>query len=482
MYSQRVKTVFISGNFSVLHPGHIRLFHLAKRLGQKLVVGINSDLSVVSSMKVPLDLRIESLKSIQMVDEVVVIDSNLVEVIKKLKPDFVLKGKEHEMHENLEEKIVNEYGGKLVFGSGDFAMSSEDYLIGYFSNFSINSNEIVTSFFKRHNINKDRILSLLTSIKSLNLLVIGDLIIDEYIDCESIGLSQEDPAVVFRPINEKKFVGGAGIVALHSASIGVSTSFLTYAGNNEEVTFARSSFDEKKINTYFIPDGQRNTIIKKRYRSAGKTQFRLTIHEDSAISNKSKSTFIDTALKLIDNVDVLIFSDFNYGLLDKDTVEKLINKARQKNIFIAADCQISSQIADYLKYSNVDLVTPTEHEARVTLRDSSSGLAQIAIEFQKLLKVSKLFITLGRDGLMFQETSGNEKSPFITDLIPALANNTVDTAGAGDSMLVFASLALAAGATISEAGYLGSLAAGIQVSRVGNTPLIIEEIMDAIQK
>jgi cytidyltransferase-like protein len=66
MYSQRVKTVFISGNFSVLHPGHIRLFHLAKRLGQKLVVGINSDLSVVSSMKVPLDLRIESLKSIQM--------------------------------------------------------------------------------------------------------------------------------------------------------------------------------------------------------------------------------------------------------------------------------------------------------------------------------------------------------------------------------------------------------------------------------
>ena len=118
----------------------------------------------------------------------------------------------------------------------------------------------------------------------------------------------------------------------------------------------------------------------------------------------------------------------------------------------------------------------------MTLRDSSSGLAQIAIEFQKLLKVSKLLITLGRDGLMFQETSGNEKSPFITDLIPALANNTVDTAGAGDSMLVFASLALAAGATISEAGYLGSLAAGIQVSRVGNTPLIIEEIMDAIQK
>jgi len=123
-----VKTVFISGNFSVLHPGHIRLFHLAKGLGQKLVVGINSDESVISSMKVPLDLRIESLKSVQMVDEVIIINSNLKETLTRLKPDFVLKGKEHENSQNPEEEILNEYGGKLVFGSGDFAMSSEDYL------------------------------------------------------------------------------------------------------------------------------------------------------------------------------------------------------------------------------------------------------------------------------------------------------------------------------------------------------------------
>jgi rfaE bifunctional protein kinase chain/domain len=480
MYSQPMKSVFISGNFSVLHPGHIRLFHLAKGLGEKLVVGINSDESVISSMKVPLNLRIESLKSIEMVDEVIVINSNLKETLNKLKPDFVLKGKEHEHSHNLEEEILNGYGGKLVFGSGDFAMSSEDYLLGYFSKSAINNRDLVTSFFKRHNIKKERIISLLTSIKSLKLLVVGDLIIDEYIDCESIGLSQEDPAVVFRPISEKKFVGGAGIVALHSASIGVNTSFLTYAGSDGEANFARSSFDTKNINSYLIVDGLRSTILKKRFRAGGKTQFRLTIHEDSAISNNSRSTFLEKATEMMDNVDVLIFSDFNYGLLDKDTVDKLIRKAKQKDIFIAADCQISSQIADYLKYSNVDLVTPTEHEARVTLRDNSSGLAKIAIAFQELLNVPKLFITLGHDGLLFQESSGNQKSPFITDLIPALANKSVDTAGAGDSMLVFASLALAAGSTISEAGYLGSLAAGIQVSRVGNTPLTISEILEAI--
>lgn len=475
-----MKTVFISGNFTVLHPGHIRLFHLAKGLGQKLVVGINSDESVISSMKVPLDLRIESLKSVQMVDEVIIINSNLKEILTRLKPDFVLKGKEHENSQNPEEEILNEYGGKLVFGSGDFAMSSEDYLLGYFSKSKLNNIEIVATFFKRHNIKKERIISLLTSIKSLNLLVVGDLIIDEYIDCESIGLSQEDPVVIFRPISEKKFVGGAGIVALHSASIGVNTYFLTYAGNDSEANFARTSFEDRNITSHLIVGGLRSTILKKRFRAAGKTQFRLTVHEDTAISNKSRSIFLEKATEMMDKVDVIIFSDFNYGLLDKDTVDKLIKKARKKDIFVSADCQISSQIADYLKYSNVDLVTPTEHEVRVTLRDNSSGLAKIAIEFQELLNVPRLLITLGRDGLLFQESSGNKKSPFITDLIPALANNSVDSAGAGDSVLVFASLALAAGSTISEASYLGSLAAGIQVSRVGNTPLTIEEILEAI--
>ena len=475
-----MKTVFISGNFTVLHPGHIRLFHLAKGLGQKLVVGINSDESVISSMKVPLDLRIESLKSVQMIDEVIIINSNLKEILTRLKPDFVLKGKEHENSQNPEEEILNEYGGKLVFGSGDFAMSSEDYLLGYFSKSKFNNREIVATFFKRHNINKERIISLLTSIKSLSLLVVGDLIIDEYIDCESVGLSQEDPAVIFRPISEKKFVGGAGIVALHSASIGVNTYFLTYAGNDSEANFARTSFEDRNITSHLIVDGLRSTILKKRFRAAGKTQFRLTVHEDTAISNKSRSIFLEKATEMMDKVDVIIFSDFNYGLLDKDTVDKLIKKARKKDIFVSADCQISSQIANYLKYSNVDLVTPTEHEARVTLRDNSSGLAKIAIEFQELLNVPRLLITLGRDGLLFQESSGNKKSPFITDLIPALANNSVDSAGAGDSVLVFASLALAAGSTISEASYLGSLAAGIQVSRVGNTPLTIEEILEAI--
>ena len=178
--------------------------------------------------------------------------------------------------------------------------------------------------------------------------------------------------------------------------------------------------------------------------------------------------------------DLIILSDFNYGVLDKETVEIIITEARKNKIFIAADCQISSQISDYLKYKGVDFATPTEHEARVTLRDNSSGLATIAQKFQELLSTPNIFITLGSDGVLVQKMLSNQQS-YATDSIPALANYVKDVAGAGDSMLVYASLSLASGYDVFTAAYLASIAAGVQVSRVGNTPISTTEITTEIK-
>jgi bifunctional ADP-heptose synthase (sugar kinase/adenylyltransferase) len=130
----------------------------------------------------------------------------------------------------------------------------------------------------------------------------------------------------------------------------------------------------------------------------------------------------------------------------------------------------------------VDLVTPTEHEVRVTLRDNSSGLAAIANNFQELLGAPYLLITLGADGMLLQEKSKVVNSHFLTDSIPAFSEKVTDVAGAGDSVLVAASLALAARANIQQAAYLGTIAAALQVNRVGNTPLGINELIQVISK
>ena len=117
-----MSTVFISGNFSILHPGHIRLFQLARNLGDELIVGVNSDETVISPINVPIALRMDSVNSIQMVNKAIVINNDLEKILLDLKPEIVLKGREHEYLENIEQDIVAKYGGRLVFGSGDFVM------------------------------------------------------------------------------------------------------------------------------------------------------------------------------------------------------------------------------------------------------------------------------------------------------------------------------------------------------------------------
>jgi rfaE bifunctional protein kinase chain/domain len=475
-----MKTVFISGNFSVLHPGHIRLFKLAKNLGNKLIIGINSDEYTISSLKVPLALRIEALESINMVDQVIVIRNDLLQVIESIKPNYVLKGREHESRFNSEEIALAKYDGKLVFGAGDFAITSAqvENKVSTTKNIELS---LANNFVERNKLSDLECVRLVNDFSKLKVLVIGDLIIDEYIECESIGMSQEDPLVVFRSLENQKFVGGAGIVALHAASLGADTTFLTLAGQDEGLNFANGVFVKSKVKTKIVSSGISQTSLKKRYRVNGNTRFRLNQSLDVITSNTAKSELLNFALSKLNDIDVLIFSDFNYGVLDAENVNNILSEARKFKIFVSADCQISSQISDYLKFKDTDLVTPTEHEVRVTLRDSAQGLAALANKFQEILSVPNLLVTLGGEGLLVQYPSEANPKEYLTDLIPALNTRPTDVAGAGDSVLVVASLAMACGARIEEAAFLGSLAASLQVGKIGNIPLDIDELRNLIK-
>ena len=476
-----MSTVFISGNFSILHPGHIRLFQLAKSLGDRLIVGVNSDETVVSVLNVPIAMRLESVNAIQMVDQTIVINGDLEKVLLEVKPDVVLKGREHEYLENIEQDIVTKYGGKLVFGSGDFVMSSKEF----FSSIEMRPNVFESAgkpFAIRHTIEMAAIEDLLEKSKRIRVVVVGDLIVDEYIDCESIGLSQEDPSVIFRPFKSKRYVGGAGIVSMHSASIGASTTYIGVAGDDKEMQLAKELLEKSGVNAHLFIDRSRQTILKQRFKSGGKTQFRLNRFDDATITRDTRREILKRVEMSLENSDLLIFSDFNYGFLDAEIVTTIIRMARSAGVFVSADCQISSQIANYLKYKGVDLVTPTEHEVRVTLRNNQDGLAAIANVFQESLESKYLMLTLGADGVLLQEQIEHVHGDFRADVLPALNPNAQDVAGAGDSFLVLASLALAVGGSVNEAAYLASLGASVQVSRVGNVPITTDEIRAELYK
>jgi len=426
-------------------------------------------------------MRLDSVNSIQMVDKTIVINNDLEKVLLDLKPEIVLKGREHEYLENIEQEIVAKYGGRLVFGSGDFVMSSKEF----FSSIDLHSQGFESAgkaFIARHEINLSTIEEILEKSKSIRVVVIGDLIIDEYIDCESVGLSQEDPSVIFRPFKSKRYVGGAGIVSMHASSIGADTTYIGVAGADAEMQLAKSQLEDAGVAVHLLTDKSRHTILKQRFKSSGKTQFRLNRFDDATITRDTRKEILKTVESSLKGADVLIFSDFNYGLLDSEIVANIINLARIAGVFIAADCQISSQIANYLKYQGVDLVTPTEHEVRVTLRNNHDGLAAIANTFQESLKSKYLLLTLGADGVLLQERIEHEHGNFMSDILPALNPNPKDVAGAGDSFLVLATLALAVGASINEAAYLASIGANVQVSRVGNIAITAAEIRTDLYK
>ena len=231
-----MKKVFVNGDFNILHPGHLRLLKFAKESGDFLTVALNSD--EVNNKGVNEDIRLESIKATSYVDEAFILNTPVLEYIKEYKPDIIVKGKEHELKDNPELEIINSYGGKLLFTSGVIGFSSIDLLKEEFlgTNTKIEHNNI---FLKRHNINLEDLKNTLEKFKNLNVLVIGDTIVDEYITCEPLGMSQEDPTIVVSPLLTDKFIGGAAIVAGHARTLGANVKFISVLGDDANYNYVK---------------------------------------------------------------------------------------------------------------------------------------------------------------------------------------------------------------------------------------------------
>jgi sugar/nucleoside kinase (ribokinase family) len=144
---------------------------------------------------------------------------------------------------------------------------------------------------------------------------------------------------------------------------------------------------------------------------------------------------------------------------------------------MTADSQASSQLADKSRFKGMRAITPTEREARLALRDPASGLAMLAGRLQVGAQAENVVITLGSAGMLIH---GLEAGDYLTDRLPAFNLAPKDVAGAGDSLLASFSLALCAGADIWQSSYLGALASACQVSRVGNLPLDVQDLIAEI--
>jgi len=467
--------VFISGKFKVIHAGHMRLFRFAQELGGELVVAL--DITGLGDEE--KKWRRGILENLEYVSTVVEFSGDVIDLIREFKPNIVLKGQEFKDKLNLEENVLREYGGKLVFTAGSNYFTETDLIQASPSSAYVQSIEVPQAYALRNNISKDQLTKVVEKFASLKVCVIGDLIIDEYINCHPLGMSQESPSIVVTPIDSKRFFGGAGIVAAHCKSLGAHTTLITVMGDDEISNWSKRSAEEYEVDLKAQSVEGRPTTLKQRYLSGSQVLLRVSHLSQNLLDQDQEKRIVEQFREISDNLDVLIFSDFSYGVLSPLVVAKISAIASEKGILTSADSQSSSQMGDLSKYCNLDLITATEHEARVELKDYSSGVAVIAEKLRLNLKSKSVFLKMGPDGILIS-SEDSEGRLIETEKVDALNKMPVDNSGAGDSMLAAASMALATGATIQETALLGSLVAAIQVGRVGNVPINVDSVSNIL--
>lgn len=467
-----MKIVLVYGKFDILHPGHVRLLNFAKECGDYLIVAVYSDQILGNKCQIPETHRLELIQSLESVDESFITDLSPSSIITDVKPDIVVKGKEFENLFNEERDVLESLGGRLVFGSGDsefaaYYMRNKNKLeIGQTFDFLE-----VKNFAERHSITQKSISDIFKSFKNKKVCVVGEIIVDEYVQGTAIGMSQEDPTIVMTPNKTDTYLGGAAITAGHIKALGAAeVSLYSVLGQDSQADYVKKKIGQYGVKDYFFSDSSRPTPLKTRYRASSKTLLRVNQVRQHKISKEIQDDIYKYIERDINSFDLFVFSDFNYGLLPQELVERIINLCQKNKVMVVADSQTSSQLGDISRYKSMDLITPTEKEVRVALNNIDDGLVVLAQKLVEKSQPTNLVLTLAEQGVFIHKPSSDFKN-WQNDRLPAINKNPLDPAGAGDCFLAASSLVLCSGGDLWLASFVASFAAACQVGIIGNNPL-----------
>ncbi len=495
-----MKTVFINeenkekfygctmtyGHFSIIHPGHIRYLSKAKKKGGLLVIALIGENNSKKNLQFEYSQkeRADALQILNIVDGIILLKEDyLTAAIDLLKPLNLVLGNEFKLQETEEirnsTKLLKKYSGKIFFDAGDINYTSS-YLLEE-SQDSLQSKRF-KSFkdeAKRQKINKKVLLESIDQFNSGKTLVLGDTIVDQYIDSEPLGISAEAPVIVVREITKKNFIGGAAIVASHIKSLGSYCDYVSVVGSDKTRTFLESKLHSQKINFNLITDPNRPTTLKKRYIVENQKIFRVSKLENKFVEKEIEEKIINTIKNKANQINTLVISDFNYGVITNRILEEITKIARKNNISLIGDVQCSSQIGHVTKLKNFDLICANEKEVRISLNDNVSGIENLCLDLVKKTSCKNLIIKLGSKGLILYKY--NEKKKLISQPFPALNIHPIDTAGAGDSLLATMACGISGGLPIEIATAISCFVTSLSVERMGNIPIKKNVLKDRIE-
>lgn len=315
------------------------------------------------------------------------------------------------------------------------------------------------------------------------ILILGDLILDEYVLGDVSRISPEAPIPVLDVRREDHKIGGAGNVAANVVSMGGRAGVLGVIGQDRAGEGLVGLLKSVGIDTSpVIVAKDRRTTIKSRHMAGPQQLVRVDREDRGPLSRESEMSAIEYVRANVNLYDLIIISDYGKGVLTKELVHATIEAARARKVRVLVDPKGS----DYSRYRGASIVTPNRGEAELatgcSIRNTAAGTPRIEDLVQageKLLNDCDLeaaIITLGKDGVFFFT-----KKDRVPVMIPTQARQVYDVTGAGDTVIAHLGLHLASGAPIEDAVRLANAAAGIVVAKLGTAVVRREELLDALE-
>jgi D-beta-D-heptose 7-phosphate kinase/D-beta-D-heptose 1-phosphate adenosyltransferase len=308
-----------------------------------------------------------------------------------------------------------------------------------------------------------------------HILVVGDLMVDEYLWGDVDRISPEAPVQVVAVESQDYTLGGAGNVIHNLIALGARVSAVGIVGAGTHGELALNKLKSLGVNTEgIIQDSQRPTTRKTRVIANHQQVLRIDREAGTEITRPIQNSIARAAAQMIADADVMLISDYGKGLVTKALMKKLVAAANKHNKLSIVD----PKGLDFKKYSGASVMTPNKKEAAlasgVEIVDDLT-LVKAAERLIEKTGIDKILITCGKEGMVYFERNAR---PYRID---TKARQVFDVSGAGDTVLAILGLTIAAGYSIKEAVAVANTAAGIVVGKVGTATVSQNELAAALK-
>lgn len=329
----------------------------------------------------------------------------------------------------------------------------------------------------------DRFKEIFSDFNNLNVMIIGDVMVDAYLWGNVDRISPEAPVPIVAVKQREERLGGAANVALNIKSMGANPILCSVIGEDNKGDIFLKLLEDDGLETIGIcQSDQRITTTKFRI-IGNKTQL-LRVDEEitSDLNNRDTDKLINQVYHIIDvkKVDIIIFQDYDKGAITRKVISKVIARANEKNIPVAVD----PKRKNFQKYKSISLFKPNLKELQEGLKTEFNHkdikeLNQAVLRLQESQNIQHALITLSEDGLYISSRQSNQR---IIHSVPAHVRSIADVSGAGDTVISIAALCLASNCSPFEIAFISNLAGGLVCEEVGVVPIQKEKLLLEVQQ